>query len=75
MVYKGLGRNWFLKKTWSQKSRDTVPLTFIYFSTCVREDIVELDIVIDNLVISHLSNFSIDKVNAKNTPLQFFLKT
>ncbi len=23
---QGLGRNWFMKKTWSRKSRDTVPL-------------------------------------------------
>jgi hypothetical protein len=35
---------------------------------------VELDIVIDNLVISHLSNFSIDKVNAKNIPSKNLLK-
>ncbi len=27
MVYSGLGGNWFMKKTRSKKSRDTVPLT------------------------------------------------
>ncbi len=28
--FKGLGGRWFLKKTWSKKSRDTVPLTVRY---------------------------------------------
>ncbi len=38
--FQGLGRRWFMKKTWSKKSRDTVPLNYQHLKFLTNTSII-----------------------------------